>query len=432
LLLAASCRDWSLASTLVVDDYAIAAVLTGTDRPALAELFGPAPAACADAHTAVVLAAIALGDGDLPRCSQRLTLAKQRAATGAQRSDALDLAIAMVELQLGLARADSAAVREAAAAAEAVLREQPGRGADGVADYRATLLVGLGAALLWSGDFDDAATVLRRAGAAADLDGAPQTRIDVLAQRALAELLAGRRRRAQEVAAAAQRLADEMGAAAAQRSPAGAVTLGWLAAEDGDLVPARAYARAASAAMDRLRFDPSAAALLARLQSVLRRSGQPYLCSGAVSAIAPAVAPAWFTARFGVSVVLSSASRRVVDGAALSQRTAVNGTPPAPVRRIGGPVRGLAAVRLASPAGGPGDSMAPGAGGVDPVIIEPLTEREREVLRHLAAAMSTEEVAQAMFVSVNTVRTHVRGILRKLGVSRRNQAIRRARQLQLI
>jgi LuxR family maltose regulon positive regulatory protein len=37
-----------------------------------------------------------------------------------------------------------------------------------------------------------------------------------------------------------------------------------------------------------------------------------------------------------------------------------------------------------------------------------------------------------MFVSVNTVRTHVRNILRKLGASRRNEAVRRARELGII
>ena len=67
-----------------------------------------------------------------------------------------------------------------------------------------------------------------------------------------------------------------------------------------------------------------------------------------------------------------------------------------------------------------------------PVLVEPLTEKEQEVLRHLAALLSTEEIALTMFVSVNTVKTHVRGILRKLAVSRRNEAIRRARELRLI
>lgn len=74
----------------------------------------------------------------------------------------------------------------------------------------------------------------------------------------------------------------------------------------------------------------------------------------------------------------------------------------------------------------------PGAEGVGAVVVMPLTEKEREVLGHLAAMLSTDEIAAEMFVSVNTVRTHVRNILRKLGASRRNEAVRRARTLHLI
>ena len=69
---------------------------------------------------------------------------------------------------------------------------------------------------------------------------------------------------------------------------------------------------------------------------------------------------------------------------------------------------------------------------VGPLVVEPLTEKEQEVLEHLAALLSTEEIAAAMFVSVNTVKTHVRSILRKLAAPRRNDAIRRAHEMQLI
>lgn len=65
-------------------------------------------------------------------------------------------------------------------------------------------------------------------------------------------------------------------------------------------------------------------------------------------------------------------------------------------------------------------------------LIEPLTAKEQEVLGHLAELLSTDEIAAAMFVSVNTVRTHVRNILRKLAVGRRNDAVRRARALNLL
>lgn len=65
-------------------------------------------------------------------------------------------------------------------------------------------------------------------------------------------------------------------------------------------------------------------------------------------------------------------------------------------------------------------------------LVDPLTKREREVLAHLADLLTTEEIADVMFVSVNTVRSHVRSVLRKLGASRRNEAVRRAWELGLL
>ena len=67
-----------------------------------------------------------------------------------------------------------------------------------------------------------------------------------------------------------------------------------------------------------------------------------------------------------------------------------------------------------------------------PAPVEELTAKELEVLGHLAQLLNTEEIAATMFISVNTVRTHVRNILRKLDVNRRNAAVRRARELGLL
>jgi LuxR family maltose regulon positive regulatory protein len=63
---------------------------------------------------------------------------------------------------------------------------------------------------------------------------------------------------------------------------------------------------------------------------------------------------------------------------------------------------------------------------------EVLTAKEQEALGLLAELLTTEEIAERMFVSVNTVRSHVRSILRKLGVTRRNEAVRRAWDLGLL
>lgn len=65
-------------------------------------------------------------------------------------------------------------------------------------------------------------------------------------------------------------------------------------------------------------------------------------------------------------------------------------------------------------------------------IVNPLTKKEQEVLGYLAELLTTDEIATTMFVSVNTVRSHVRSILRKLGVARRNEAVRRAWELELL
>ena len=64
--------------------------------------------------------------------------------------------------------------------------------------------------------------------------------------------------------------------------------------------------------------------------------------------------------------------------------------------------------------------------------VEPLTEREREVLRHVSGMLNTTEVASEMYISINTVKAHLKSIYRKLAATHRGEAVRRARQLELI
>jgi LuxR family transcriptional regulator, maltose regulon positive regulatory protein len=66
------------------------------------------------------------------------------------------------------------------------------------------------------------------------------------------------------------------------------------------------------------------------------------------------------------------------------------------------------------------------------LVVEQLTDREREVLMHLSGMMTTAEVASEMYISVNTVKTHLKNIYRKLATDHRRDAVRRARQLKLI
>ncbi|MGI5375120.1 LuxR C-terminal-related transcriptional regulator [Streptomyces sp. CA-251387] len=63
---------------------------------------------------------------------------------------------------------------------------------------------------------------------------------------------------------------------------------------------------------------------------------------------------------------------------------------------------------------------------------EPLSAREQDVLERLAQLMSTQEIAADLHLSVNTVKTHLKSIYRKLAATRRGEAVRRAREVGLL
>ena len=66
------------------------------------------------------------------------------------------------------------------------------------------------------------------------------------------------------------------------------------------------------------------------------------------------------------------------------------------------------------------------------VLVEPLSERELEVLRLLTEGRDNAEIARALVVAVSTIKSHVNHIFSKLGVGNRLEAVLRARQLNLL
>jgi len=80
----------------------------------------------------------------------------------------------------------------------------------------------------------------------------------------------------------------------------------------------------------------------------------------------------------------------------------------------------LAGRRPAPPPGGP------------PPPLEPLSESEIRVLRYLPTNLTTPEIANELYVSANTVRTHVRHLYAKLGAHSRAEAVEHARSLGLL
>jgi LuxR family maltose regulon positive regulatory protein len=70
--------------------------------------------------------------------------------------------------------------------------------------------------------------------------------------------------------------------------------------------------------------------------------------------------------------------------------------------------------------------------GQPPIACVPLTSSEIAVLRFLPSHMTNQEIAEALFLSINTVKTHLRSVYRKLGVATRRQAIARGGKLGLL
>lgn len=65
-------------------------------------------------------------------------------------------------------------------------------------------------------------------------------------------------------------------------------------------------------------------------------------------------------------------------------------------------------------------------------LLEPLTEREVEVLAHLASGMSNAQIADSLFISINTVKSHLKNVYGKLGVESRTRAVTRAMELGVL
>ncbi len=123
------------------------------------------------------------------------------------------------------------------------------------------------------------------------------------------------------------------------------------------------------------------------------------------------------------------------------ERAVVLGEPEGYVRTFvdeGAPMEGL--LTLASKQRAAPDAVSrllaafgrPRGSAVDQPLIEPLSERELEVLRLLESDLHGPDIARELFVSLNTVRTHTKNIYAKLGVNSRRAAVRRSAELGLL
>jgi LuxR family maltose regulon positive regulatory protein len=96
-----------------------------------------------------------------------------------------------------------------------------------------------------------------------------------------------------------------------------------------------------------------------------------------------------------------------------------------------GPLHDLAAGWLTAAPAAHGERTRPPSPPAPLVAVE-LSAREHDVLDRVARMMSTEEIAADLCLSVNTVKTHLKSVYRKLAVNRRGEAVRRARDLRML
>ncbi|GAA2300417.1 LuxR C-terminal-related transcriptional regulator [Streptomyces kunmingensis] len=229
---------------------------------------------------------------------------------------------------------------------------------------------------------------LKAAGAA----GNGTLRRDCLVELALLEALRGR-----------FRAADELAAHATQPP-----LPSWTAAERSQaaLHLVRAWVELARGGPGRARYE------LGRADEVLR--GRPDEFLAEVRAVAAGLAAA---------VEQGSPATAAVDlvGGSRLPRTVVRAVAPACAAVLGATRHGRITV-----------TTAPDHTGGRPTPTEQLSARERDVLARLAQMMTTEEIAAELYLSVNTVKTHLKSVYRKLAVTRRSAAVRRARELQLL
>ncbi|HEX5980452.1 MAG TPA: LuxR C-terminal-related transcriptional regulator, partial [Thermoleophilaceae bacterium] len=289
---------------------------------------------------------------------------------------------------------------------------------------------------LWRGDVDAAEPLAARAAETLDHATEPLLRPAVAQVRARLLMLRGEPLTALDVLAAAN--------AGESLSPSLRVSAGLLEAELwlGLGEPARARRRLtevdAEAASD-------AAIGLARLELA---AGDP---GGAIRAIATFLAderepvlPFARTEAWAIDAIARDAVHDK-DGALRALERALDLAEPRGyagiLARYGAPLRSLLRRRvergtahraLAAQLLSTLDGGSPSNRAASSTLLEPLSERELAVLRFLPTMMSNAEIASEMFVSVNTVKTHLRHVYRKLDVADRRDCVKRARELRLL
>jgi LuxR family maltose regulon positive regulatory protein len=483
---AADAGDWEFASRAVVDEFAVNRLLEPRANEPLVAGFRQMPADrdWAGPHPLLVAAALHLAWNQQDDGAAALAAAERMLGSLPATEDIpARFAAALCRLALSRRTGD---FEEALAAAESERALVAAIGEDRLPrdhEIRAHVLADSGTVKLWSGDLAEAAAVFKAATDAAGTPGGQDERSDCLGYLALVEALRGSLSRAAELAADATAAPAGNGSRpASPASRAAEVALAFVSLERYDLPRARLWL---TKAHDGLRMRPdkllgAMACYVAARESLAHGRGQAALemLGRAEDGWSP---PSWLERRLMVMGLLAAgdpgAARKALAAISPGERT-----PDGVAARLAAAQASYAAsdpadgrralehaLRLAEPEQvrlpfvmergwiwpvlqhdpelaqryrrllepgviSPGWAQAhrPHGDQDASLIIEPLSDREREVLRYVSAMESNAEIATEMYISVNTVKTHLKSIYRKLAATHRGEAVRRARQLGML
>ncbi|QBR91478.1 LuxR C-terminal-related transcriptional regulator [Nocardioides euryhalodurans] len=484
----ASLGAWSEVTHQVVANLAVGQLILDQGSGALSRTLKDLPPELEDPAATVVRATLALVDGDTELFSEQLArVQEQLDATTPDDAAAIALAVAVLLAIRARSSGDAAEAQVLAEAAGAALRgQETRRRMEAHPELVALVLTARGIAAIRQGHLDEAEETFRAGSEAATEANADSLVVECLGNLAVLACVAGDVARAEGLASRALRVADEAGIPVGDRSTAAQVALAWVDMERYELRSAAEHVRSAEQSVLIL-GDPVPRTLLALVKGRLqmahgdRAGGLAQVDEAAVAIVEP---DSWLVGRLRVETghlevagteqeepasedlvrhsspavracgMLVDCARQLRLGATSQARetlrTALQLAAPARLRRpfheAPAQVRQLLVQdRLLATEHAwlfevTGTGMPrPRPRKVAAVVatprttpVEKLTEKELEVLGHLADMLTTEEIAAVMYISVNTVRTHVRNILRKLGVSRRNAAVRAAREFELL
>jgi LuxR family transcriptional regulator, maltose regulon positive regulatory protein len=323
------------------------------------------------------------------------------------------------------------------------LAERHGWGEEPIAGVAYAQLAGV---LVGQGQLEEAERWFGRAGRALRVELEPAAGINMHWPRAVLELVRGRTERALDAIRAVEALAGQLRTPYADDA--------WMRADFLQILVRVGQTDRVEAALAQMSEEQLDTAVMRSAIAALRMAGDDP--RAAIVALAPVIAgsvPAWHPMSLVRSFLLEAIARDALGDSGDAGRAielALDLAEPDGMRLpfLFYPAPGLLErharertahvafisqiLGLLAGAASPGTGQSAQLSGAPPSLREPLSPAEIRVLRYLPTSLTVTEIAEQLYLSVNTIRTHLRHVYDKLDAHRRHEAVDRARALGLL